>query len=364
MVWGLNGEKSLFFKTTTGIITGVLSGQQNAQISTNAIAPYATRLIGDWFQGPEKYKLASKLLAHSLVAATIAYVNESDPKIGVGASLASLLVYRRLVEIYNDGHTAIDPITKTFNPNLLPEDIKKELVSIVNVLTVVASPGLTQTKLDDAQLSSVISENITVNNELAKHTKRVWTNWDMIKEYLFGNKKIVTLEEMGLSDSVLQLIKKDNAFGLEGSIESRFLKGISNGETAFIGSYDVGGELLFSMGGGIISGTFEGEILQLEGGKKLIKGEITYIYTDVFKDALNILNSHNYIYRKEKYRNNKITDKEIKKRISDHIEAIQNGDTKNIIKYYNNDKMIDLDVPGSNKYIIVQKWKTKVERNI
>ena len=62
-----------------------------------------------------------------MLGAALAYANGADPLAGDSAAVAAERAAGYLAKQYDDGHTAIDPTTGKFNPNLLPEHIKEEI---------------------------------------------------------------------------------------------------------------------------------------------------------------------------------------------------------------------------------------------
>ena len=62
-----------------------------------------------------------------MLGAALAYANGADPLAGGSAAVAAERAAEYLAKQYDDGKTAIDPITGKFNPNLLPEHIKEEI---------------------------------------------------------------------------------------------------------------------------------------------------------------------------------------------------------------------------------------------
>ncbi|HFC8552219.1 TPA: hypothetical protein ACFRHD_002258, partial [Neisseria lactamica] len=109
------------------LITGALGGQGDLQLAANTLAPYAAAAIGKRFGHGENKNEAAQAIGHFMLGAALAYANGADPLAGGSAAVAAERAAEYLAKQYDDGRTAIDPISGKFNPNLLPEHIKEEI---------------------------------------------------------------------------------------------------------------------------------------------------------------------------------------------------------------------------------------------
>ena len=113
-----------------------------------------------------------------MLGAALAYANGADPLAGGSAAVAAERAAEYLAGQYDDGHTAIDPITGKFNSNLLPEHIKEEIKAQTGALaSVVGAAGgsLNGTNsgngaLFDAQVAGTVGQNAVENNYLTSTT--------------------------------------------------------------------------------------------------------------------------------------------------------------------------------------------------
>ena len=116
-----------------------------------------------------------------MLGAALAYANGTDPLAGGSAAVAAERAAGYLAKQYDDGHTAIDPITGKFNPNLLPEHIKEEIKAQTGALaSVVGAAGgsLNGTNgsngaLCDAQVAGTVGQNAVENNAAGNNTSAV-----------------------------------------------------------------------------------------------------------------------------------------------------------------------------------------------
>lgn len=76
-------------------------------------------MIGQEFGHGEDENTAAQLVSHAILGATLAYINGGDPTAGGSAAVASEAAATYFTNQYDDGKTAIDPLTGEFNPNLL-----------------------------------------------------------------------------------------------------------------------------------------------------------------------------------------------------------------------------------------------------
>ena len=117
-------------------------------------------------------------IAHFILGAALAYANGADPLAGGSAAVAAERAAEYLAKQYDDGHTAIDPISGQFNPNLLPEHIKEEIKAQTGAIaSVVGAAGgsLNGTNggngaLFDAQVAGTVGQNAVENNYLTSTT--------------------------------------------------------------------------------------------------------------------------------------------------------------------------------------------------
>ena len=120
---------------------------------------------------------------------------------------------------------------------------------------------------------------------------KAWDSMKMFSHYNKGNGRDLTLSEMGLSTGVKELVVEDGAFGREGSIQDRFIQDIAagkgknpDGSYTFENAYEFGDEMVWAMGGGMLKGTFKGDVIHNADGTVTLKGSIEYRYSDEFKD--------------------------------------------------------------------------------
>ena len=125
--WGVGGSKSRALSAAETLITGALGGQGDLQLAANTLAPYAAAAIGKRFGHGENKNEAAQAIGHFMLGAALAYANGADPLAGGSAAVAAERAAGYLAKQYDDGRTAIDPISGKFNPNLLPEHIKEEI---------------------------------------------------------------------------------------------------------------------------------------------------------------------------------------------------------------------------------------------
>ena len=176
--WGIGGSKSRALSAAETLITGALGGQGDLQLAANTLAPYAAAAIGKRFGHGENKNEAAQAIGHFMLGAALAYANGADPLAGGSAAVAAERAAEYLAKQYDDGHTAIDPITGKFNSNLLPEHIKEEIKAQTGALaSVVGAAGgsLNGTNssngaLFDAQVAGTVGQNAVENNYLTSTT--------------------------------------------------------------------------------------------------------------------------------------------------------------------------------------------------
>ena len=176
--WGVGGSKSRALSAAETLITGALGGQGDLQLAANTLAPYAAAAIGKRFGHGENKNEAAQAIGHFMLGAALAYANGADPLAGGSAAVAAERAAEYLAKQYDDGRTAIDPISGKFNPNLLPEHIKEEIKAQTGALaSVVGAAGgsLNGTNggngaLFDAQVAGTVGQNAVENNYLTSTT--------------------------------------------------------------------------------------------------------------------------------------------------------------------------------------------------
>ncbi|MBN2878923.1 MAG: VENN motif pre-toxin domain-containing protein, partial [Clostridia bacterium] len=138
------------------------AGQGNAQIATNAIAPYASQLIGDTFEHTDDPNKAAQLLSHAVLGAVIAYMNGGDPAAGAASATASELASMALArELYPEAFDEDGNLVRS----RLSEEQAESIVAITNAIGALAG-GITGGDVYDAGLGSFIGENAVKNNDL------------------------------------------------------------------------------------------------------------------------------------------------------------------------------------------------------
>ena len=179
--WGVGGSKSRALSAAETLITGALGGQGDLQLAANTLAPYAAAAIGKRFGHGENKNEAAQAIGHFMLGAALAYANGADPLAGGSAAAAAERAAEYLAKQYDDGRTAIDPISGKFNPNLLPEHIKEEVKAQNGALaSVVGAAGgsLNGTNggngaLFDAQVAGTVGQNAVENNAAGNNTSAV-----------------------------------------------------------------------------------------------------------------------------------------------------------------------------------------------
>ncbi|HFC8495737.1 TPA: hypothetical protein ACFP3Z_002167 [Neisseria subflava] len=173
--WGIGGSKSRALTAAETLITGALGGQGDLQLAANTLAPYAAAAIGKRFGHGENKNEAAQAISHFMLGAALAYANGADPLAGGSAAVAAERAAGYLAKQYDDGRTAIDPITGKFNPNLLPEHIKEEIKAQTGAIaSVVGAAGGSlkgsgstngnSNALFNAQVGGVLGQNAVENN--------------------------------------------------------------------------------------------------------------------------------------------------------------------------------------------------------
>lgn len=178
--WGVGGSKSRALSAAETLITGALGGQGDLQLAANTLAPYAAAAIGKRFGHGENKNEAAQAIGHFMLGAALAYANGADPLAGGSAAVAAERAAEYLAKQYDDGRTAIDPISGKFNPNLLPEHIKEEIKAQTGALASVVGAaggslkggsggtnnGANTNALFNAQVGGVLGQNAVENNAI------------------------------------------------------------------------------------------------------------------------------------------------------------------------------------------------------
>ena len=179
--WGVGGSKSRALSAAETLITGALGGQGDLQLAANTLAPYAAAAIGKRFGHGKNKNEAAQAIGHFMLGAALAYANGADSLAGGSAAVAAERAAEYLAKQYDDGRTAIDPISGKFNPNLLPEHIKEEIKAQTGVIASVvgaaggslkggsksSTNGTNINALFNAQVGGVLGQNAVGNNYLS-----------------------------------------------------------------------------------------------------------------------------------------------------------------------------------------------------
>ena len=110
--------------------------------------------------------MVAQMVSHAVLDAALAYVNGGNLAAGGSATVASEAAATYFTNQYNDGKTAIDPVTGEFNPNLLSEDIKTQIRDLTTGIGAVIG-GAAGDSTYNAQLAGVIGQNAVENNYLS-----------------------------------------------------------------------------------------------------------------------------------------------------------------------------------------------------
>ena len=213
--WGIGGSKSRALSAAETLITGALGGQGDLQLAANTLAPYAAAAIGKRFGHGENKNEAAQAIGHFMLGAALAYANGADPLAGGSAAVAAERAAEYLAKQYDDGHTAIDPTTGKFNPNLLPEHIKEEIKAQTGaVASVVGAAGGrlkggsgtnngSGSALFNAQVGGVLGQNAVENNLLNNEDRK---KYDLLTEKILNhtasNEEKAEFERLAAKDQV------------------------------------------------------------------------------------------------------------------------------------------------------------------
>ena len=194
--WGIGGSKSRALSAAETLITGALGGQGDLQLAANTLAPYAAAAIGKRFGHGENKNEAAQAIGHFMLGAALAYANGADPLAGGSAAVAAERAAGYLAKQYDDGHTAIDPTTGKFNPNLLPEHIKEEIKAQTGAIASVvgaaggslkgsgSTNGTNTNALFNAQVGGVLGQNAVENNHLGSGLTIPFTDKEILPDQI------------------------------------------------------------------------------------------------------------------------------------------------------------------------------------
>ena len=175
--WGMGGDKSRALNAVTTVITGALGGQTDIQVVANTLAPYAANMIGSQFEHGEDKNKAAQLASHTILGATLAYLNGGNPVAGGSAAVASEAAADYFTNQYKD-----DPAYQNekgeFDANLLSENIKTDIRDLTAAIGAVVG-GTVGDSVSNAQLAGVIGQNAVENNKTSikqdiKHALTCW----------------------------------------------------------------------------------------------------------------------------------------------------------------------------------------------
>ncbi|OOF40862.1 hypothetical protein BKK47_02850 [Rodentibacter mrazii] len=127
------------------------------------------------------------------------------------------------------------------------------------------------------------------------------TSLHLVLYYLLADGKPVTLEQMGVNQAVQTLVTTNGKLGKlnQESLHSAFIRQILNGERLnFKNGYRLMEERevwqinnpLWAIGGVVISGSFDGEVIQQRGNYFLV-GQVNYALSDEFSKPLDLTNT-------------------------------------------------------------------------
>ena len=194
--WGIGGSKSRALSAAETLITGALGGQGDLQLAANTLAPYAAAAIGKRFGHGENKNEAAQAIGHFMLGAALAYANGADPLADGSAAVAAERAAEYLAKQYDDGKTAIDPITGKFNPNLLPEHIKEEIKAQTGAIASVvgaaggslkgsgSTNGTNTNALFNAQVGGVLGQNAVENNHLGSGLTIPFTDKEILPDQI------------------------------------------------------------------------------------------------------------------------------------------------------------------------------------
>ncbi|MDQ8934846.1 VENN motif pre-toxin domain-containing protein [Acinetobacter rudis] len=128
------------------------------------MSPYAAYVIGQrWGHGEDKNK-AAQLTAHTILGATLAYVNGENPTAGGSAAVAAESAADYLSQKYKS-NPDYQNANGEFEANRLPEDVKTQIRDLTAAIGAVVG-GTVGDSAFSAQLAGVVGQNAVGNNYL------------------------------------------------------------------------------------------------------------------------------------------------------------------------------------------------------
>ncbi|MDD5358719.1 MAG: VENN motif pre-toxin domain-containing protein [Sulfurovaceae bacterium] len=149
---------------TKNLIVGSVSGQSNTQLTTNALAPYASALIGDTFDHTDDPNKAAQLLSHAILGAIIARANGGNEYSGATSAVVSEETSMILAkELYPN---AFDD-NGNFDRSKLSEEQANGILALSSAIGAFTS-GLSGGSVYDASVGGFIGQNAVEENNLSK----------------------------------------------------------------------------------------------------------------------------------------------------------------------------------------------------
>ena len=144
------------------IIVGSTSGQTNTQLATNAIAPYASALIGDTFDHTDDPNKAAQLLSHAILGAIIARANGGNEYSGAASAVVSEETAMILAkELYPE---AFDE-NGNFDRSQLNEEQANGILALSSAIGAFTA-GLSGGSVYDASVGGFIGQNAVEDNKM------------------------------------------------------------------------------------------------------------------------------------------------------------------------------------------------------
>ena len=173
------------------------------------------------------------------------------------------------------------------NPNDMTDTQKQAYSNLIGTLVA----GVSTAVGGDAAAAQLASKVEVDNNGLIKiKDPKAWGNLDMYFRYVSGEGGQVSLSEMHLADAVKEAVNTPGALGRDNGVQNTFIQQVINGKDNFSQIYNFGKDLVWAMGGGVLSGNFVGTVTQNSDGSYRVKGSIQYSYSDEFKDPYDTFN--------------------------------------------------------------------------
>ena len=173
------------------------------------------------------------------------------------------------------------------NPNDMTDTQKQAYSNLMGTLVA----GVSTAVGGDAAAAQLASKVEVDNNGLIKiKDPKAWGNLDMYFRYVSGEGGQVSLSEMHLADAVKEAVNTPGALGRDNGVQNTFIQQVINGKDNFSQIYNFGKDLVWAMGGGVLSGNFVGTVTQNSDGSYRVKGSIQYSYSDEFKDPYDTFN--------------------------------------------------------------------------